>query len=129
MELALPPLQTSSKEANCEVMAALQSENVNKTNSITAVFNKHFSINKLPTIKKAKLVSKLDTKKRKVRKKLEKKEKPVKVDRAWKETKIFFLPLMPTEQDEKDVNNKALDCVLKQGFSLNFLFKNNAGLY
>jgi hypothetical protein len=23
--------------------------------------------------------------------------------RAWKETQIFYLPLMPTEQDEKDV--------------------------
>lgn len=26
-----------------------------------------------------------------------------KVERVWEETKIYYLPLMPTEQDEKDV--------------------------
>ena len=25
------------------------------------------------------------------------------VDRVWKETKIFYLPLMPTEEDEREV--------------------------
>ncbi len=54
-----------------------------------------------------------DNKKRKTRKKREKRlilsgfEKlPPRPERAWKETQIYYLPLMPSEQDEKDVGIK-----------------------
>ncbi|CAF0733223.1 unnamed protein product [Brachionus calyciflorus] len=73
-------------------------ETLNNNNNVS------ISINKVPSIKKAVLVSrpKLKDTQSKSKYTSEKSNNSSQNERVWQETKTYFLPLMPSETDEKD---------------------------